>query len=126
VLADRVHYEMRRRHYTQRSLAVRMGTSATVVGRLLDPTDTGVTLATLVKAALALGLELQTLFAPKIATHHTPAFVGAGVRGRGPRGISASVRSVPKAAAPKKAPAAGKRAKRKPRRKAASKSTEQA
>jgi hypothetical protein len=35
-----------------------MNTSRTVVHRLLDPTDTGVTFATLMKASTALGVKL--------------------------------------------------------------------
>jgi antitoxin HicB len=42
---------------TQSALAARMATSRTVVHRLLDPTDTSVTLATIAKASAALGMD---------------------------------------------------------------------
>jgi len=41
------------------TLASSMGTSLTVVYRLLDPSDTGVTLDTLSRVARALGLGLK-------------------------------------------------------------------
>lgn len=43
---------------TQAGLAEAMATSRTVVHRLLDPSDTGVTLATMIKASKALGVKL--------------------------------------------------------------------
>ncbi len=43
---------------TQSELAQSMDTSRTVVHRLLDPRDTGVTSATVAKASKALGVRL--------------------------------------------------------------------
>lgn len=65
VLADEVAASMAEKHISKGALAVAMGTSRTVVYRLLDPKDTGVTLETLSKASSALGLELQISFAPR-------------------------------------------------------------
>jgi antitoxin HicB len=58
VLAMRIEQAMARRKMTQAGLARAMQTSRTVVYRLLDPTDTSVTLATLAKASRALGVKL--------------------------------------------------------------------
>ena len=59
VLADQIAENMRRMHLTKEALAAAMHTSRTVVYRLLDPTDTGVTIETLSKASKALGVELH-------------------------------------------------------------------
>jgi antitoxin HicB len=57
------------------ALASSMGTSRTVVYRLLDPSDTGVTLETLSRVARALGLGL------KVSLARTPnAGTRAGLR----------------------------------------------
>jgi antitoxin HicB len=58
LLATRIQHVMVRRKMTQTDLARAMRTSRTVVHRLLDPRDTGVTLATLWKASKALGVRL--------------------------------------------------------------------
>jgi antitoxin HicB len=58
LLAARVAKAMARRQITKTELAQAMRTSRTVVQRLLDPKDTGVTLATLWKASKALGVRL--------------------------------------------------------------------
>ena len=58
LLAERIQRAMVRRRMTQTQLAHAMRTSRTVVHRLLDPKDTGVTLATLWKASRALGVRL--------------------------------------------------------------------
>lgn len=58
VLALKIQRAMVRRKMTQTGLARAMRTSRTVVYRLLDPTDTSVTLATLAKASKALGVQL--------------------------------------------------------------------
>ncbi len=44
---------------SQSSLAKAMRTSRTVINRILDPTDTGVTLATLSRASQILGLRVD-------------------------------------------------------------------
>ena len=54
----RIQQAMARRRMTKTDLAQAMRTSRTVVHRLLDPKDTGVTLATLWKASRALGVRL--------------------------------------------------------------------
>jgi len=58
LLASKIEQAMARRNMTQSELAKRMRTSRTVVHRLLDPSDTSVTLATLAKASKALGVKL--------------------------------------------------------------------
>jgi DNA-binding Xre family transcriptional regulator len=58
LLAAKVERAMARRKMTTAGLAEAMSTSRTVVQRLLDPADTGVTLATLIKASRALGVRL--------------------------------------------------------------------
>lgn len=50
---------MARKSLTKTELARAMKTSRTVVHRLLDPKDTGVTLATIWKASRALGVKLM-------------------------------------------------------------------
>ena len=62
ILADQIRLRMERVRLTQVKLAKAMRTSRTVVHRLLDPTDTGVTLDTLVRASHALGMELDVSF----------------------------------------------------------------
>ena len=58
ILAKGILAGMKRQKISKTALAARMRTSRTVVHRLLDPSDTGVTLATLAKASQALGLHL--------------------------------------------------------------------
>jgi antitoxin HicB len=58
LLAARIAQAMAQRKITQTDLAHAMRTSRTVVHRLLDPKDTGITLATLWKASKALGVRL--------------------------------------------------------------------
>jgi len=59
ILAEQFRRSMERNNVSQKSLAKRMATSRTVINRLLDPEDTGVTLATMVKASDALGMRLE-------------------------------------------------------------------
>ncbi len=61
LLARKVEKAMARRKMTKLGLARAMRTSRTVVHRLLDPKDTGVTLATIWKASRALGVKLVDL-----------------------------------------------------------------
>ncbi len=61
LLAARVQRAMDEREMTKASLARAMNTSRTVVHRLLDPKDTGVTLATIWKASKALNVKLVEL-----------------------------------------------------------------
>jgi len=50
---------MKRRSISQSRLAKEMRTSRTVINRMLDPSDTGVTLATLTRASQVLGLRVD-------------------------------------------------------------------
>ena len=59
ILARGLLAGMKRRRVSKTDLATRMRTSRTVVHRLLDPSDTSVTLATIAKASQALGLRLD-------------------------------------------------------------------
>jgi len=63
ILADQIREAMDRKGVTFSALALSMGTSRTVVYRLLDPKDTGVTLETLSRVARALGLGLKVSLA---------------------------------------------------------------
>lgn len=63
MVSSQIKLGMERRSLTKKLLAERMGTSRTVVYRLLDPADTSVTLDTLVRALNALGMDL--LIGPK-------------------------------------------------------------
>ena len=58
LLAAKIERAMAKKKMTKTALAEAMRTSRTVVHRLLDPTDTGVTFATLMKASTALGVRL--------------------------------------------------------------------
>jgi len=58
ILADEMLAKMQRDKVTRTDLARRMKTSRTVVNRLLDPSDTSFTFATLAKASDALDLTL--------------------------------------------------------------------
>jgi antitoxin HicB len=57
-LALQLRQAMKRKSFSQSRLANEMGTSRTVINRMLDPTDTGVTLATLNRASQVLGLRV--------------------------------------------------------------------
>ena len=50
---------MKGRHLTKTEMAARMRTSRAVVNRLLDEDDTSITLATLSRASLAVGIPLK-------------------------------------------------------------------
>jgi len=58
LLAAKVERAMAKQAMTKAGLARAMNTSRTVVHRLLDPSDTGVTLATIWKASKALNVNL--------------------------------------------------------------------
>jgi len=55
---------MNAKRITKTEMAARMHTSRAVVNRLLDEMDTSVTLATLARASLALGVPLKIEFSP--------------------------------------------------------------
>ena len=59
VLAWQVAEAMRRRRVSKAQLAKRMRTSRAALDRLLDPENDGVTLATMGRAAAALGKRLR-------------------------------------------------------------------
>ncbi|MBA3029918.1 MAG: Fis family transcriptional regulator [Desulfobacteraceae bacterium] len=54
---------MKSKHISKTEMASRMQTSRAVVNRLLDEDDTSVTLATLARASLAIGVPLKIEFA---------------------------------------------------------------
>ncbi len=59
VIAFQIAQEMKRRKLTKMEMASRMKTSRAALERLLDPTNPSVTLATLERAASALGKKLR-------------------------------------------------------------------
>ncbi len=59
VLAWQLEQAMKAQKLSRRRLAERMGTSRSQIGRLLDPTDGNVTLATLQRAAEMLGRKVR-------------------------------------------------------------------
>jgi len=62
VIAFQIEREMKRRKLTKSEMASRMKTSRAALERLLDPANTSVTLATLGRAASALGKKLRVEF----------------------------------------------------------------
>jgi predicted XRE-type DNA-binding protein len=58
-LSLQLRQAMKRRSVSQSRLAKEMRTSRTVIKRMLDPSDTGVTLATLTRASQVLGLHVE-------------------------------------------------------------------
>jgi len=65
VIAWQLAEAMKKRHITKTEMAARMGTSRAVVNRLLDEDDTSVTLATLARASLAVGIPLKIELSPE-------------------------------------------------------------
>jgi plasmid maintenance system antidote protein VapI len=59
MIVDEMRESMERRKITPPGLATQMRTSRAAVKRLLDPSNTGLTLDTLVRAAAVLGLSLS-------------------------------------------------------------------
>ena len=59
ILADQIKAAMEKDHLTKAAMAVRMQTSRRALDRLLDPTNTSVTLHTLQRAVLAVGRQLR-------------------------------------------------------------------
>jgi len=59
VLARQIQSLMEAEHITKTAMAERMNTSRAALNRLLDPEHDGVTLATLTKAANAMGRQLR-------------------------------------------------------------------
>jgi len=69
-LALQLRQAMKRRSISQSRLAKEMRTSRTVINRMLDPSDIGVTLATLTRASQVLGLRVDIRLSP---THRSAA-----------------------------------------------------
>lgn len=65
VVAWQISELMKAQHVSKSALAQRMQTSRTVVGRVLDSDDAGLTLATLANAARALGQRVEIRFVPE-------------------------------------------------------------
>jgi antitoxin HicB len=59
ILADQIRAAMNKERLTKAAMAVRMQTSRRALDRLLDPTNTSVTLHTLQRAAAAIGRQLR-------------------------------------------------------------------
>lgn len=65
ILAEKLRRLMAEKNLTKQSLAAKMATSRPALDRLLDPDTTGVSLATLAKAAVALDVDLTVDFVPR-------------------------------------------------------------
>lgn len=63
VIAFELEKKMKTKHLTKTEVAEQMHTSRSSLDRLLDPTNTSITLMTLVRAAHFLGKKLKVLFA---------------------------------------------------------------
>ena len=59
VLADQIKAAMKKESLTKTAMAARMQTSRRALDRLLDPENTGVTLHTLQRAAVAVGKQIR-------------------------------------------------------------------
>jgi hypothetical protein len=59
ILADQIKAAMRKDRLTKAAMAIRMQTSRRALDRLLDPTNTSVTLHTLQRAAVAIGRQVR-------------------------------------------------------------------
>ena len=66
VIAWQLSEAMKAKHLTKTEMAARMHTSRAVVNRLLDEEDTSVTLATLARASVAIGVPLKIEFSRKV------------------------------------------------------------
>ena len=69
VIAWQLDNVMKSKHITKTEMASRMHTSRAVVNRLLDEDDTSVTLATLVRASLAVDVPLKIEFSVTSSDH---------------------------------------------------------
>ena len=59
VIAEQLEMAIKEQNMTRTELAKRMGTSRAQLDRLLDPTNPSVTLATIVRAATAIGKRIS-------------------------------------------------------------------
>jgi antitoxin HicB len=66
VIAEKLGAEVRRGATSKAALAREMGTSRSAVDRVLDPTNTAITLRTLVRAADHLGYRVKLSLEPRI------------------------------------------------------------
>lgn len=82
VISWQLAQAMKAQHISKTEMAARMRTSRVVVNRLLDEADTGVTLATLARASVAVGVPLRFELARAQATP-SPARARGGVLGGG-------------------------------------------
>jgi antitoxin HicB len=74
VIAWQLARIMKERGISQTQMAVRMRTSRMVVARLLDENDTSVTLATLARASVAVGVPLKIeMVSPDAHPHGIPS-----------------------------------------------------
>jgi len=62
VIAYELEKKMKKVHLSKTEIAAKMGTSRSALDRLLDPSNTSVTLNTLVKAAHFIGKKLHVSF----------------------------------------------------------------
>ncbi|WP_417910929.1 helix-turn-helix domain-containing protein [Candidatus Electronema sp. PJ] len=62
VIAWQLEQAMQAKHITKTEMAARMRTSRAAINRLLNEDDTSVTLATLARASLAVGVPLKIEF----------------------------------------------------------------
>jgi predicted XRE-type DNA-binding protein len=65
VLAYQVQEELKKKHITKQAMADQMHTSRSSLDRLLDPTNTSITLKTLVKIAHVLDRKIKFSFATR-------------------------------------------------------------
>lgn len=63
VIAYELQKTMEKANFSKTEMATKMHTSRSALDRLLDPSNTSITLNTLVKAAHFLGKKLQVVFA---------------------------------------------------------------
>src|SRR5580704_807370 len=72
ILADQIKAAMEKDRLTKAAMAIRMQTSRRALDRLLDPTNTSVTLHTLQRAAVAIGrqLRLELIMKRRIPVRH--------------------------------------------------------
>ena len=72
VITWQIQEAMKARHISKMALAQRMQTSRTVVTRVLDVDDAGMTIATLANAARALGQRVEVRLVPDKAPRPVP------------------------------------------------------
>jgi antitoxin HicB len=80
VIAWQLQQEMQQQRISKKAMANRLRTSRSQLDRLLDPKNSGVTLDTLSRAAMALGkrLKVQVIDGPERTLRKRPGRVGLG------------------------------------------------